>query len=219
MFKINSIFGFAGEEISADLWDTTVREYLETRKCSITYDTDELRLEHFDANGFEMSPCHFKVEKRTTIEEICKGVKLQSHHNQAKIVRMKDGIIDSIVSPKTKAVTLMCDDKFEYRLVECKLDAISPDDETFYICVQFAGKWPKQRHPILINVTAGDSIATIGMKLCLTISENMERVEIDVLSSDITRRGVSNDILVKPKGSTIPVVIAKFNAVKKIEKP
>lgn len=219
MFKINSIFGFAGKEILAHLWNTTVREYLDTRKCNITYDTDELRLEHFDANGFEMSPCQFKVAKRTTIEEICGKVKLQSHHDQAKIVRMKNGIIDSIVSPKTKAVSLMREDKFEYRLVECKLDALGPDDETFYICVQFKGKWPKQRHPILIEVTAGESMATICMKLCFAISENMERVEIDVLSSDITRRSVSNDILVKPKGSTIPVVSAKYNAVKKNEKP
>lgn len=192
-----------------------MREFLEKRKCNITYDTDELRLEHFDANGYEISPCHFKVAKRTTIEEICNGVKLQSHHNQAKIVRMKNGLIDSIVSPRTKAVDIMRDDKFEYRLVECKLDAISPDDETFYICVQFTGKWPKPRHPILIKATAGDSVATIGLKLCLAISENVERVDIDVLSSDITRRGVLNDILVKPKGSTIPVFIAKYSAVKK----
>lgn len=162
----------AGNKITEKSWNTTVPAFLKSNGSNISFNATnkmELRLQHIDAKGLRKNVLHFDIDEKTTVKDICK-----THKSAAKVVKMKDGVMHSIVPPETKAVDLVSK-SFEYRLIEWTPSPMIPENEQFWVCVRFVGEWPQGRdHPILLAVKNGDSLNALDCRLKYQLRTKIE---------------------------------------------
>lgn len=201
-----------GKEITADLWDKTVRDFLKTNKPIIEYDTDNLRLKFINKNGTSNSAHQFEITNRTTVGDICNNLPFE-----ANVFRIKDGIVHSIVSPKNKATKLTRDDKYDYGLYEYDSALlIRPKEGGFFVCVQFIGNWTKlSLHHMLVEMGHGESLSTLSCRLVYKLQESMDLMnllEYDVENDDLLQTEANGTItFVQPKNKDIvPLVRVKM---------
>lgn len=119
----------------------------------------KFHMQDVNARGMQCGVISTAFNESTTIGDIC----AQYEPKWTRVLRMKDGLIRSIVPPNTKVVKLI-EDGYGYRLDRPK-SASHPKE--FHICVKFIGDSPADqlRTPLLINVRNGDTLNAISLKV------------------------------------------------------
>lgn len=209
-----------GKEITADLWDKTVRDFLKTNEPTIEYDTDDLRLKFINKHGILDSVRQFEITNRTTVDDICKSLPVE-----ANVFKIKDGIVCSIVSPRSKATKLTRDDKYDYGLYEYDSALLArPTGGGFFICVQFIGNWRKSSlHHMLVEMGHGESLSSLGCRLVYKLQENMDLMNLlqyELENDDLLQRDLKANetpTFVQPKNKDI-VPLVKVKMIKNKEK-
>lgn len=179
-----------------------------------TVDKNLFKLQCVSEAGKELNVHQFPINESTTISDICK----MNCPNQIgqRIVRIKDGIIVSIMKADTKVIDLI-NDGFVYRLDQYMPGLMMEESDTFFVCTRFESRSENQKlNPILVEVANGDTLNALAMRLTYILHLSMDKlndIKFDVNDDWIARPcGAPNTntgiILVKPQFSeTIPVIL------------
>lgn len=164
-------FNVTGEIIAEDLMNTSVSDFLTKHSPKIAYKKSDCRsipLLCVHPDGTEAGMRHFSIDETKTVGQICEENCPKSLVQ--KVTRLLDGNINSIVPAHTKLVDLI-NDGYEYRINQCEPGILLND--SFNVCVSFLGKGRKNRLAILVEVSNGESLTALGMRLIKILSLNI----------------------------------------------
>lgn len=212
-FHLFDLF-FVGEPISE--LNTSVGKFLESNSPNISYNAiNAIRLLQVASNGIDLEDIHFPITETATVQDV-----LNLYEKKlVRVVKMKNGLIDSIVSPTVKLVDLDSS-QFEYRLDHYQRSSFNCTDP-FFVCIRFVKNSPKIRLkiPMLVEINNRDSesvfhsrvVEAMGIGVQLFNQQRKFDIECDwVLHEN------GNRIFVKPQNSNkIPVVLINMNEPKK----
>lgn len=212
-----------GNEITEDLLDISVSEFLENNAPKINYaesDYSRMRMQRTDKHGKLIDWQYFDIDKSTTVQDL---LNKESSNGKHRVLKVKDGIIHSIVAPEIRLITLI-GDNFKYRLDQYEDDfCLHNREETFYVCVSFVGKIPKDHDgvPILVEMAKYTSLRLLGIR----VLKYLGKVQIDREKVENFQYTVNDDMIIpSPDGlmsdakllqpedpSIIPVVKLNMN--------
>lgn len=151
-------FSFIGDEISDS--NITVSQYLKHNSPNIEYmviDQSKFQMQDVMSSGINCGMITVAIDESTTIGDIC------TQYGNARVLRMKDGLIRAIVPFNTK-VTELITDSYVYRLERCQTTN-QPYD--FDVCIRFIKDSPAERveTPLLIKLRNGDTLQTLSLNI------------------------------------------------------
>lgn len=174
-------------------------------------DGTHLRFQRTNGRGIITECVDLPVNESITIGDICGMCE-----NTVLFLRLKDGVIRSIVSPDTRAIDLV-NDEFQYR-IDQYLPALQIGLDLFFVCIRFVKDCPPQRlrTPLLVEVENGASRQTLSLRVCHALNDYLNiRPNFDfILAEDCVERTADgkNVRLVKPNDpEIIPLIELNMN--------
>lgn len=194
------------------MMDVTVSEFLAKNSPKIAYKTvyfSEIRLECVHSDGIGNGVHSFPITETTTVRQLCE--KNCPKGFEQKITKILDGNIVSIVPQDTNVLELI-NDGHEYRINQISR-GIALTDDSFFICLSFMGNNQKNRLPILVEVSNGESLTALSFRLMNILKLNINTKHLETFKFDADRKWIcvtkdKNEILVAPsdKSNEIPLI-------------